>query len=183
MPLTLAGIDPRERAHLALCVHEAAHATVGVALSGVLRNAVVTQSKVTGLQGLTTFSDRPHGRDHEIAYAGPYGEAKFQAGGRHPTQRALFALFASGGRRDCGVLSLAGGTHTGMSVVPLLERTWPAVIRVAQQLHRVGEVHQGDVLAALGINDGGGRTSVQLASLRSGFRTVPPITTKKAVPA
>lgn len=173
MPLTLADINPHERAHMAMCVHEAAHATVGVALGGELRNAVVTRSRVTGLEGLTTFTDRPHGRDAEIAYAGPYGEAKFHAGGHRPTQRALFAALDGCGRKDARVLTASGGTHTGMAAVPLIDRCWPGVIRVAQQLHRVGEVHQGDVLAALGITDGGGRTSVQLAALRSNVRSVP----------
>ncbi|HZN83805.1 MAG TPA: hypothetical protein VFC01_29600 [Mycobacterium sp.] len=105
----------------------------------------------------------PAGREPEIAYSGPYGEAKFQAGGRRPTQRALFALFDGGGRGDCDVLSLAGGTYLGMSVTPLIERAW-LVVRVARQLHRTGEVTQADVLAALRVDDGGGPGSSQLAS-------------------
>lgn len=182
-PLTLADIKLSEREHLEVCIHEAGHAVAGVVLGGQLRNAVVSNSRIWGVKGLTTFAETPHGRDPEIAYAGPWSQARWSAG-RRPTQRALFALFDRGGRGDCGVLSLAGGTHLGHGVTPLLERAWPAVIRVAQQLHRSGEVTEADVLAALGVTDGGGLTSVQLAGLRSGCRSVPPLDPgRKPVPA
>lgn len=183
--LTLADITAHEREHLELCVHEAGHAVAAVALGGAIRNAVVTRSRVTGVQGLTTLmpDDLPVGREPEIAYAGPWAQARWRAG-RRPTQRAMYALFDGGGRGDCGVLTAAGGTHLGHSVTPLVEQCWPAVIRVAQQLYRAGEVTQADVVAALGITDGGGRTSCQLAGLRSGCRSVPPMTSKRrAVPA
>ncbi|QLL05587.1 hypothetical protein [Mycobacterium vicinigordonae] len=183
MPLTLADITPRERAYMAMCVHESAHATVGAVLGAQLRNAVVTRSKVTGVEGLTTFAELPHGSDALIAYSGPYGEARFQAGGRRPTQRAMFAALEGCGRKDAAVLTAAGGTHTGMAAQPLIDRCWPAIIRVAQQLHRVAEVHHEDVLAALGVDDGGGLGSVQLAAIRSGCRMVPPLAPKRAVPA
>lgn len=182
-PLTLADITPREREHLELCIHEAGHAVAGVALGGQLRSAAVTDSRVMGVRGLTKFAETPHGRDPEIAYAGPWSQARWSAG-RRPTQRQMYALFDGGGRGDCDALSLAGGTYLGMSVTPLIERCFPAVIRVAQQLHRVGEVTQADVLAALGVDDGGGPTSSQLAGLRSGCRAVPPLTPdRRRVPA
>lgn len=174
--LTLADVTPREREHLELCVHEAGHAVAGVALGGQLRSAVVTNSRVMGVRGLTAFAETPHGRDPEIAYAGPWSQARWSAG-RRPTQRQMYALFDGGGRGDCDTLSLAGGTYLGMSVTPLIERAWPAVIRVAQQLHQAREATQADVLAALGVTDGGGPTSSQLAGLRSGCRAVPALTT------
>ncbi|MGV0648762.1 hypothetical protein ABVK35_10260 [Mycobacterium kansasii] len=179
-PLTLADITPKEREHLELCVHEAGHAVAGVVLGGQLRSAAVTNSRVMGVRGLTKFAETPHGRDPEIAYAGPWAQARWSAGHR-PSQRQMYALFDGGGRGDCDALSLAGGTYLGMSVTPLIERAWPAVIRVAQQLHRVGEVVQPDVLAALGVTDGGGPTSSQLAGLRSGCRSVPPLGAKASV--
>lgn len=184
-PLTLADLTPREREHLELCVHEAGHAVAGVVLGGQLHNAVVTSSRIWGVNGLTKFSDRPHGRDPEIAYAGPWSQARWRAG-RRPTQRELFTVLKAGGHKDEQALIASGGTHLGLSVVPLMERAWPAVVRVAQQLHRSGEVTQADVLAALGISDGGGRTSAQLASLRAGMYAVPPLSAplpKQTVPA
>jgi hypothetical protein len=175
---TLATITAEQRNHLELCIHEAAHAVAGVALGAQLQNAVVISGKVTGTQGLTTFDGDtlPPGADVQVLYAGPYGQARFRAGGRRPTMREMFALFDGGGRGDCKMLTASGGQHLGAGITPLVERCWPAVVRVAQQLHREGEVFQKDVLAALGITDGGGRTSVQLASLRTGWgRQVPPL--------
>ena len=65
--LRLADVTARERQHLGLCIHEGAHAVAAVALGGVIRNAVVSNSRVWGIQGLTTVADMPHGRDPEIA--------------------------------------------------------------------------------------------------------------------
>lgn len=172
MTLTLADITARERAHLETCIHEAGHAVAGVVLGAQLRTAVVTNSDFWGVNGTTNFADRPHGRDPEIAYAGPWATARWRAGGR-PTQRQVLAVLKAGGYKDDRVLLASGGTHLGAPVAPLLERAWPAVVRVARKLHDVGEVTEADVLAALGVTDGGGLTSVQLAGLRSGCRAVP----------
>lgn len=183
-PLTLADLSAKQREHLELCVHEAAHSVAAVVLGGVIRSAVVASGRVIGTQGLTTLAEVPHGRAAEIAYAGPYGQAKFRAGGRRPSQRQVFTVLRTCGYKDARSLTVtaaasATGDHDGRDVVPLLERCWPAVISVAQQLRRTGQVRQADVLEALGVTDGGGLTSVQLASLRSGFRSVPPIGSKQ----
>ncbi|EFG74823.1 hypothetical protein HMPREF0591_5263 [Mycobacterium parascrofulaceum ATCC BAA-614] len=174
-PLTLATITPRERHHLETCVHEAAHAVAGVALGGQLRSAVVSNSRVWGVEGLASFADTPHGRDPEIAYAGPWAQAKFRAGGRdnRPTQRQVLAILNAGGYRDDRMLIASGGTHLGHFVTPLIERTWPAVMRVARRLYDTGEATHADVCAALGLTDDGGPGSVQLANLRAGMRPVP----------
>lgn len=173
-PLTLADLTPREREHLEVCVHEAGHAVAGVTLGAQLRSAVVVASRVWGTDGLASFSDRPHGRDPEIAYAGPWAQARWRAG-RRPTQREVYAILDAGGYKDERVLIAAGGTHLGHFVQPVIERCWPAVIRVAQHLHRTGEALHADVCAALDITDGGGPTSSQLAGLRAGMRAVPPL--------
>lgn len=174
-PLTMADLTTRERHHLEVCVHEAAHAVAGVALGGELRSAVVSNSRVWGVDGLASFADTPHGRDPEIAYAGPWAQAKFRAGGRdnRPTQRQVFAILNAGGYKDDRMLIASGGTHLGHAVTPLVERTWPAVIRVARRLYDTGEATHTEVCAALGITDGGGPGSSQLAGLRAGMRPVP----------
>jgi hypothetical protein len=66
-------------------------------------------------------------------------------------------------RRLCGVFEWQGGR-----VEPLLERCWPSIVEVAQQLLRVGEARQQDVCVALGLTDRGGPGSVELALMRSG---------------
>lgn len=173
---TVADLTARQRQHLEICVHEAGHSVAGVIFGAQLRTAVVSDSRMSGVEGVTSFSDSPHGRDEEITYAGPWAQARWRAGGRRPTQREMYALFDGGARSDCGVLTAAGGTHLGHAVQPVIERAWPAVIRVAKQLHRTGEVNQTDVCEALGITDGGGPGSSQLAGLRAGMRPVPPLT-------
>lgn len=178
-PLTLADLPAKQRDHLELCIHEAAHSVAAVALGGVIRRAVVASGRVIGNQGLTTVDELPIGREPEIAYSGPWAQARFRAGGRRPTQRELYVVLSTTGHKDDRVLTASGGTYLGRGIVPLLERCWPAVVRVAQQLHRTGQVRQADVLEALDITDDGGLTSVQLASLRSGFRSVPPIGSKQ----
>jgi len=121
-PLTLADLTTREREHLEVCIHEAGHAVAAVALGGALRSAVVAHSRVTGLQGLTTVADMPHGRDPEIAYAGPWSQARWRAG-RSPSQRQVFAVLGGSGYRDERALIAAGGTYLGTSVVPLAEQS------------------------------------------------------------
>lgn len=175
MSRTLANmLTPRELEHLGLCIHEAGHAVAAVALGGVIRSAVVASGRVTGVQGLTTVDDMPVAREPHIAYGGPWAEGRWRAG-RRPTQRELFGLFDRGGRGDRDKLCASGGTHNGHDVVPLLSRCWPGVVRVAQGLYRTGEVTQTDVVAALGLTDGGGRGSAQLANLRAGLWDVPPL--------
>lgn len=181
-PLTRADLTDRERNHLEICIHEAGHAVAGVVLGAQLRTAVVSDSRVTGVEGLATFADSPHGRDPEIAYAGPWAQARWRAGGRRPTQREAFAVLDTCGRKDQRVLIAAGGTHHGRFIQPVVERAWPAVIRVAQQLYRTGEVLHADVCAALDVTDGGGPTSSQLAGLRAGMRPVPPLVTTPRQP-
>lgn len=182
-PSSVAAVTARKREHLGVCVHEAAHAVAGVVLGAQLRNAVVFDGAVTGVLGRAYFHDRPYGRDAEIAYAGPWAQAKFLNGGRRPTQAQMSAVLDSHGCEDRTALTAAGGAHLGHGVTLLLDRAWPAVVRVAKQLHGKGEVFETDVLAALGVDDGGGSTSTQLALLRSNMRTVPPLTTKQPAPA
>jgi len=52
---------------------------------------------------------------------------------------------------------------------------WPAVVNLARKIHVEGEATHDDVCKVLGITDGGGRSSSQLASLKAGLRRVPPI--------
>ncbi|OPX12482.1 hypothetical protein [Mycobacterium sp. AT1] len=174
---------PVDHDRLAVAVHESGHLIASVVAGAEVITAIVGDLP-GGFKGLTTyFSDTiPAHREMEISYAGPWSEARFRAG-RRPTQRDLFDVFAGNGCRDAATLGLAGGTHLGADVVPLLDRCWPAVLAVAKKLYSDGEATQADACSALGITDGGGYTSVQLASLRSGGRTVPAFGTRTPTPA
>lgn len=60
-PLTWADLSPREQMGLRIAVHESAHAVAGALLGGRVRSAVLTDSRVWGVDGLTTFEETPLG--------------------------------------------------------------------------------------------------------------------------
>lgn len=184
-PLTWADLTPHEQMSLRIAVHESSHAIAGALLGGIVRSAVLTDSRVWGVDGLTTFDEVPQGSSPAIAYAGPFGEARWLEG-RHPSQRTMHALMRGSGHGDhtaiCAAATAAdvygfGDTaaEARRTVPPLLERAWPAVINLAKKIQLDGEAIHDDVCKALGITDGGGRSSSQLASLRAGLRRAPPI--------
>lgn len=185
-PLTWADLNPREQMSLRIAVHESSHAVAGALLGGIMRSAVMTNSRVWGVDGLTTFDEVPLGSSPSIAYAGPYGEARW-LDGRHPSRRTLQALMRGSGHGDHRAICAAaaatdvygyGNTsaEARRTVQPLLERAWPAVMNLARKIHVDGEATHDDVCKALGITDGGGPGSSHLASLKAGLRRVPPIT-------
>ncbi|MCV7218505.1 hypothetical protein H7J51_24910 [Mycobacterium crocinum] len=186
-PLKWVDLTPRDQMSLRIAVHESSHAVAGALLGGRVRSAVMTNSRVWGVDGLTTFDEVPLGSSPPIAYAGPYGEARW-LDGRHPSGRTLQALMRGSGHGDhraiCGAAAAAdvygyGDTaaEARRTLPPLLERAWPAVINLARKIHIEGEVTHDDVCKALGITDNGGPGSSQIASLRAGLRRVPPIAT------
>ncbi len=186
-PLTWADLTDHDKMGLRIAVHESSHAIAGALLGGVVRSAVMTDSRVWGVNGLTTFEEIPPTSSPSIAYAGPYGEGRW-LDGRHPSQRTMHALMQGSGHGDHKSICAAAASvdvygygdtsaEARRTVPPLLERAWPAVINLAKTIHRTGEATHDDVCKALGITDGGGRSSSQLASLKAGLRRVPPIAT------
>ncbi len=180
-PVTRANLTDGERRHLAACVHEAGHAVACAMLGGEVRSAVVSNGRIFGLQGVTTFAQLPDYLDAKVTYAGMFAEARWEYGPR-PTTAQLRQLRIAN-RADDKALCAAGvremygnpSAEARSAVPPLLDRAWPAVVRVAQQLFITGEATHDDVCKALGVTDGGGTGSSQIASLRAGLRTVPPI--------
>ncbi len=188
-PLTWADLTQREQLGLRIAVHESSHAVAGALLGGRVRSTVLTDSRVWGVNGLTTFDEITLDSSPSIAYAGPFGEARWLEG-RHPSQRTLLALMRGSGHGDHRAICAAAASvdvygygntsaEARRTVPPLLERAWPAVITLAHKIHVGGEATHDDVCKALGITDNGGPGSSQIASLRAGLRRVPPI----AVPA
>jgi hypothetical protein len=163
--LTVADLTDGERRRIELAFHESGHAVGGVALGGVIHSAVVAAGGWIGVQGLTTMAVMPLGeRTAEIAFAGPWAEARWRAG-RRPTQRDMWAVLDTTGCRDHRE-HLIGETGVAMRVEPLLERCWPAIVKVAQMLFRDGEIRHEHVCKALQIptKDNGHH----LALIRSG---------------
>ncbi|OBG00694.1 hypothetical protein A5773_04190 [Mycobacterium sp. 852014-52450_SCH5900713] len=147
--LTLADLTAAERERAALAFHEAGHAIAATLLGGRIRAAVISEGRAFGMLGKAVHDQVPGGGWPSILYAGPWAEARFRAG-RRPTQRELFTALEHNGCDD-RELSRAGGSVTGAGVVPLLERCWPSVAKLAAQLWSNSDVRHGDVCAALQI--------------------------------
>jgi hypothetical protein len=168
---TVADLTPAERDRIALAIHVSGHAIAGTLLGGELSRAVVGRSRVTGLQGLTSFDDLAEWRWAAVAYAGPWAQARWNAG-RRPTLADLYSTLHAAGcaarDSDAAVLNRNGGTAAGAEVVPLLQRAWPAVTRLAAQLYRTGEVFPSDVVAALRLSRDAATRAIELSMIRSG---------------
>ncbi|ORB51420.1 M50 family metallopeptidase [Mycobacterium persicum] len=183
-PLAWADLTAREQMSLRTAIHEAGHAVAGTVVGGRIRSAVLSDSRVTGLHGLTSYETVPEGTWASVLFAGPWSEARWLAG-RRPSPALLSAILGGSGYRDHNALCTAAASdvwtdttsEARLTVPPLMEMTWDAVISVAKVIHREGEARHEHVLAALGIDDGGGPGSVQLANLRAGLRRVPALTT------
>lgn len=183
-PLTLADLTEEKRRELCVAVHEAGHAVAATLLGGRITAAVMTAGRTFGIGGKTVHRTVPEGTWPSILYAGPWAEARFIAG-RRPSQRQLFAVMDGSGHLDhkalCAAAAADAHGYTDASaevrwtVPTLIERAWPGVIAVAQIIHGTGEARHDDVCAALGVDDGGGLGSTQLANLRAGLRSVPPL--------
>ncbi|WP_374025610.1 hypothetical protein [Mycobacterium sp. HNNTM2301] len=148
-PLTLADLTVAERERAATAFHEAGHAIAATLLGGRIRVAVVSEGRTFGMLGKTVHDEVAAGSWPSILYAGPWAEARLGAG-RRPTQREMFTALD---RNVCDdrELSRAGGSVTGAAIVPLLERCWPSVAKLAAQLWSNSEVRHADVCAALRI--------------------------------
>jgi hypothetical protein len=171
----MAALTDADRQRLCTSVHEAGHAVAATVLGGRIstavvfdrETAVVCHGKETPMLGKTVHDEVPTGTLPMITYAGPWAEARFLAGAR-PTHRDLSSVLNATGHLDDKALCAGGGYREGAPVVPLLERCWPSVVTVAKRLLRDGEVGHEAVCAALGLTDGGGCTSYELALIRSG---------------
>jgi hypothetical protein len=164
------------REMLAVCYHEAGHAVAGVLLGGQIRAVAIADGKTFGVDGNTVYDDLSPERWPEVAYAGPWAEARFAAG-RAPGMGDMFRVLESTGRGDNKVLCASGGTMAGSHVVPLLQRCWPSVIALARKLIRSGEARHADVCAALRIpaEDNGFHLSLIRSGSKPGsFSVTPP---------
>lgn len=153
-PTKFSDLTPEEFAHAALCFHEAAHAVAGVLFGGELSTAYVAKGRVIGTQGNTSFTELSTARNPAVALAGPWGEARWNAGcARKPTLRETERVLSGRGRKDHEAI-VASGQRVGevfSEVSDLLDRCWGSIVTVAQQLFRDGEADHRDVCAALSI--------------------------------
>lgn len=161
-----------------LAVHEAGHAVAGVLFGGALTSASVVNTATLGMRGATHFGhELMDAHNGSVALAGPWAEARWQAG-RLPTSTevsaALWKPSSAHSGSDAKRLAAAGGTAAVASDMGgLLERCWPAITTVARKLVREGEALHDDVTAALGLSADRGRHPFEISNIRAGLRTVP----------
>lgn len=177
-------LSPTLRHQLGVAVHEAGHAAIGalygarVATALVARGGPRSTPDVGGACHFAAF-DVVTAMSHPlIAAAGSVAQAIWLHGRREVTGAEIDALLAinTADARDLGTYAASTGevVRPRSDVLPLVQRTWPAIARLGAQLHREGTIVNSDVLAALGVTDSGGVTSSQLAQIRNGQRPVPP---------
>lgn len=169
----LARLAPADGERLGLCVHEAAHAIVGVLNGGTIERARLTEGGTDGECDFTAESfahDRTRYRRALVAAAGPAAAAIFSHGPQ-PSGRQLDAHLGSGDRE---VLRLAA-FHSYLTsdeqlwaALPVVRQCWRPIGILAAKMMRGQEINHDDVLAALGVTDGGGPGSAQLAAIRNG---------------
>jgi len=151
------------------CWHESGHAVSAVVLGAQIRSVVVPDDEgLTDPSGLTSIEPDsfPAGRKAAIAYAGPWAQARWIAG-RRPTLRQLYSVMQHHTpATDGAVLCASGGTAAGSDVVPLMERCWPAVAKVASKLLIESRASHEDVCSALGLSRHS--RGIELAMIRSG---------------
>lgn len=168
-------LNPAERDRLGLAVHEAAHAVVGVLNGGAVERAGLTAD---GSDGLCEFTEASFGHDASryrralVAAAGPAAAAIF-AHGDVPTARQLERHLGDADREELRLAALhshASADEQRWEVLPVVRRCWRPIGALAAQMFAGHEIGHDDVCAALGVTDGGGLCSVELATIATAAR-------------
>lgn len=175
-PGTSYRLTPAEGGRLALAVHEAAHALVGVLCGGTVERATLTEDGTDGTCDFTADSfahDRTRYHRALVAAAGPAAAAIF-AHNDAPTARELDAQLGAADREELRLAALHSYSSSDEQLweaLPAVRRHWRAIGTLAAQMFAGHEIDHDDVLAALGVTDGGGPGSVELAAIRDGGAT------------
>lgn len=165
-----------ERDRLAIAIHEAGHAVMGTLLGGRLHTAVVAEGATFGLTGETVFDELADHFTASTAYAGPLAEARFRFGPTPRVDQVWAVLDGCGSRDQTAIVAAVGVSRPPNSamIAKQLTTCWSSIATVANRLYFEGEVRHADVCAALGVTDGGGPGSFQLANIKAGLqRPVP----------
>ena len=166
-------LTPADRERLGLCVHEAAHAVVGVLNGCTVERATLTES---GTDGSCDFTAESFAHDHTryrralVAAAGPAAAAIFHHSDR-VTLHQIDAHLGAGDREElrlAGLHSYSTADEQLWAALPIVRRCWRSIGTLAAKMMRGQEIGHDDVLAALGVTDGGGPGSSQLATIRAG---------------
>lgn len=160
----LAGLTENENRRLSTAVHEASHSVLAAVnditvdraevLSTVAR--VGQQEHAAGYAKFLPYDAITELSAPQVLAGGAVGELIFQLGGRPTLTQVLKALTASHTHDNAELqrLSLKGGRNPAepvLDALPLVDRLWQPIARLAWQLHKERRIEHADVLAALGI--------------------------------
>jgi hypothetical protein len=165
-------LTANDRRRLCLAAHEAGHAVVGVIYGATIERATLTADGRDGQCEFAADSFGPSARTHRplIAAAGAVAAAVFRYGPR-PGLHKIDALLEGSDREELRLASLRSlhtPSETLTEVLPVVLRCWTAIGQLATDLHSGREITHADVCAALGLTDGGGPGSFELAMIHSG---------------
>lgn len=164
--------EPRR---LALAVHEAAHAVIGVVHGARIQKVGLNTDGAGRISGHTDFdpvsfaAGAPSVYRSHIAAAGAVAEAMLACGPR-PTLRQVESRLCGTDRAELvheAMATLRPVPVPVAEVTSLLARCWSAVSDLAADLYIGRTVSHAEVCAALGLSDEGGPYSVGLAVIRS----------------
>ena len=165
-------LSDTDRQRLGLAVHEAAHAVVGVLHGATVESATLTADGSDGDCTFTSevFATSTRGHRSLIAAAGAAAAAVFHHGPQ-PSLRQVEAQLGDSDREDLRLTSLSSRQSLPeqlTEVLPVVLRCWSAIGTLAAGLYLGNELSHADVCTALGLADGGGPGSLELAIIRSG---------------
>lgn len=172
-----------ERDRLGLCLHEAGHAVAGVLAGATVERAALTDD---GTDGECTFTEGSFATDARryhralVAAAGPVASAIF-AHGDTPSPRQLEAHLGDADGEELRLATFhSTENHQEMlaAALPVVNRCWRSITALAAQMFAGNEIDHNDVLGALGVTDGGGLGSPQLALIASAMRDPRPVKVK-----
>jgi hypothetical protein len=157
---------------IALAVHEAGHAVVGVLYGATIERAALADDGTDGQCEFTaaSFGPTPRAYRSHIAAAGAVAAAVFHHGPR-PALRQIEAQLEGSDREELRLASLSSLQSCPAALteaLPVVLRCWGAIGEVAATLALGDEIGHADVCVALGLTDCGGPGSFELAIIRSG---------------
>lgn len=143
---------------------------------GVLNGATVERATLTddGQDGECTFTEDSFAHDRTryhralVAAAGPAAAATFHYTDR-VTVRQIELHLGAGDREELRLASLHAYTSADeqlWAALPVVRRCWRPIGTLAVKMFAGHQIGHDDVLAAMGVTDGGGPSSLQISMYR-----------------
>lgn len=165
-------LSPAQAERITVSVHEAAHAVVGAVYGATIDRANLTADGNDGQCSFDadSFGPTAHAYRTHIAAAGAAAAAMLHHG-RRPTALQMDNYLHGTDRDELRVAAFTAvqPMHAPLlAVQPVVVQHWAAITELATAVCFGEEVGHTEVCAALGLTDGGGPYSAEVARIRSG---------------